>query len=448
MIFSFYKYLKPIWYFNLKPSKDFGYFPTVAQLRHVSFPFVTDLNYKSDVAKERDIAWTAFQQGFISSEFQEGLDIWQKCSLPIFDEYVFLRKNFHRAWVFYVLILRIITFHNPIRELIAYVKTNTVKRFDYSKNHQKHSDYDIFESNLVKSNPLISIVIPTLNRYDYLADVFRDLENQTYKNFEVIVVDQTDAFQEAFYKGWKFNLHFWFQEEKALWRARNEAIQFSKGDFILLYDDDSLVEKDWIFEHLKTLDYFAADLSSGVSISTVGAEIPKHYSYFRWSDQLDTGNVLLKRTIFERIGLFDRQFEKQRMGDGEFGLRAYLAGFKNISNYKAKRIHLKVSQGGLRQMGSWDGWRPKKLFGPRPVPSVLYFSRKYFGSTLSYFYIVHSLLPSLVPYQFKKNKALKILAFFMIPVLFPLLIYQVIKSWKLASAKIKEGHKIMKFDAV
>ena len=89
------------------------------------------------------------------------------------------------------------------------------------------------------------------------------------------------------------------------------------------------------------------------------------------SDQLDTGNVLLKRGVFKKIGLFDRQYEKQRMGDGEYGLRAYLEGFLNISNPYAQRLHLKVGTGGLRQMGSWDGFRPKNWFGPRPVPSVL-----------------------------------------------------------------------------
>jgi hypothetical protein len=200
-----------------------------------------------------------------------------------------------------------------------------------------------------------------------------------------------------------------------------------------------LVENDWIYEHLKCLDFYKADLSSGVSISTIGAEVPKHYNYFRWSDQLDTGNVLLKRDIFNTIGFFDLHFEKQRMGDGEYGLRCYLNGYKNISNYKAKRIHLKVSQGGLRQMGSWDGWRPKKLFGPRPVPSVLYLSRNYFGDKLSVLYVLHSILPSLVPYKFKKSKFLKIVSFVMIPFLLPLVMFQVIKSWNLASMKLKDS---------
>ena len=117
------------------------------------------------------------------------------------------------------------------------------------------------------------------------------------------------------------------------------------------------------------------------------------------------------------------------MGDGEYGLRCYLNGYKNISNYKAKRIHLKVSEGGLRQMGSWDGWRPKKILGPRPVPSVLYLSRKYFGNELTRFYIFKSILPSLIPYKFKGNRILKFIAFLFLPLFLPLVIFQVKLSW-------------------
>ncbi|MEZ4854631.1 glycosyltransferase family 2 protein [Flavobacterium sp.] len=442
MIFHFLKYIKPIWYFNLKPRIDYCYFPAESVLKLNVFQLELDKNYESELAQNHDLAWRAFQLGFIVKDNNEGLNFWEDNKLPIIDEYRFFRKNFHKAWMFYVLIIRLVTFHNPFVEVQAFWKTRHIKRENYFKNHFKYNDYDNYESELVKSNPLVSVIIPTLNRYDYLIDVFKDLENQTYKNFEVIVVDQTDNFKDDFYKEWELDLKYWYQEDKALWKARNEAIKASKGEYILLYDDDSLVEPNWIKEHLKTLDFFNADLSSGVSISTVGAEVPEHYNYFRWSDQLDTGNVMLSKEVFSTVGLFDRQFEKQRMGDGEFGLRCYLAGFKNISNYRAKRIHLKVNQGGLRQMGSWDGWRPKKLFGPRPVPSVLYLSRKYFGNQLSIWYILVSIMPSLIPYQFKKSKALKLFAFVLLPFLLPLVLIQVLKSWRLASVKLKEGDKI------
>ena len=437
MIFNFIKYQIPIWYYNLKPYADFGYFPTEKQLEENQYFLEKDTRYFSEESRKRDLAWTAFQSGFINKKYEPGLNVWENSQLPIADEYLFLKKNFHKAWVFYVLIIRILTFHNPIKEVLAFLKHKNVNRQEYSKQIFGYADYNNFKSVLVNSNPLVSVVIPTLNRYRYLKDVFLDLEKQTYKNFEVIVVDQTDNFKEEFYKGWNLNLTYWFQKEKALWKARNEAIQYAKGELILLYDDDSLVDENWIEEHLKCLDYFNADLSSGVSISLIGADVPKDYSYFKWSAQLDTGNVLIKKEIFYKIGFFDLQFEKQRMGDGEFGLRCYLNGFKNISNHKAKRTHLKVSEGGLRQMGSWDGWRPKKLFGPRPVPSVLYLSRKYFGDKLSRFYLTKTILPSLIPYQLKKNKKLKFLSFVLIPFVFPLICYQISRSWKLSTIKLE-----------
>ncbi len=444
MVFEYLKYIKPVWYFNLKSKKDFGYFPTVEQIKKNNYKLDIDIDYQSIEAQNRDLGYTALQSGFINTVSDIGFDIFKPTEIPAADEYRFLRKNFNIAWVLYVLFLRIFTFNNPLKEINGFLKSKNTKRKNYNKNNIEYIDYELFESNLISQNPLVSIVIPTLNRYQYLHGVMLDLENQSYKNFEVIIVDQTDDYQENFYKNWNLDLKFWHQTEKALWKARNEAIKSAKGDYILMYDDDSLVENDWIYQHLKTLDYFNADISSGVSISKTGDKVPANYSYFRWSDQLDTGNVLLKKSIFTDIGLFDRQFEKQRMGDGEFGLRAYLAGYKNISNHKAKRIHLKVAEGGLRQMGSWDGWRPKKMFGPRPVPSVLYLSRKYFGNPMARYFVLHSILPSLIPYQLKSNKILKFFSFLLLPILFPLVGIQVYKSWTAASIKLKEGNKIEK----
>lgn len=430
MIFKFLKYTRPIWYFNLKPSEDFGYFPTEEQIKENGFNLQKDLNYTSQEAQERDLAWVAHNSGFINKKFDKGIDVWKQVAIPVIDEYRFMKKYIHPVWVLYILVIRILTFHNPFTEIYCYCKNRKVKRVSFLTTVFKHREYQDFESQLVADNPKISVIIPTLNRYKYLKDVLLDLEKQTYKNFEVIVVDQTDPFQDDFYKNWNLQLIYWNQKEKALWKARNEAIQKAKGEYVLLYDDDSLIESDWIYEHLKCLDFFKADISSGVSLSVVGAKIPEHYNYFSWSSQLDTGNVLLKKEIFYKIGFFDLKFEKQRMGDGEFGLRCYLNGYKNISNCKAKRVHLKVSEGGLRQMGSWDGWRPKKFFGPRPVPSVLYLSRKYFGTTNSIYYILYSVFPSLVPYQFKGNNFFKAISFILLPLVLPFVLIQVLLAWK------------------
>ena len=299
---------------------------------------------------------------------------------------------------------------------------------------------------MVEKAPLVSIIIPTLNRYRYLKDVLEDLEKQTYTNFEVIVVDQSEPFKKQFYDDFSLNLNVIYQEEKALWLARNTAVEISKGSYILLFDDDSRVGPDWIIDHLKCIDFFNAEISSGVSISTLGAEVPKNYSFFRISDQIDTGNVLLKKEVFKTTGLFDRQFEKQRMGDGEFGLRCFLEGFRNISNPFAERLHLKVGSGGLRQMGSWDAFRTNKLFAPRPIPSVLYFYRRYFGNKRAMLALLKSVPPSIIPYRFKRNKILLLLGIFISIVLLPFIAIQVWISWRRATKKINQGPLIRAFN--
>jgi len=436
MLFTFLKYLQPTHYFALKKQDKTSVFPIIEDLpNEIVTQLKTDAGFSSKLAQQYDRSWQALQKGYIGdckthSSFEK---------LPIKDEYRFIRKYFNSVWAFYVLVLRLLSFKNPFTEISAWYLTKNTNRSNYLQSPITYKEWEHFDSSLLKENPLVSVVIPTLNRYEYLKDVLQDLENQDYKNFEVIVVDQSEPFQKEFYDDFKLEINLIHQEEKALWLARNTAIKQSKGDLLLLFDDDSRVEKDWITNHIKCLDFFKAEISAGVSISTVGAEVPENYSFFRVSDQLDTGNVLLKKEVFKSIGLFDRQFERQRMGDGEYGLRAYLEGFLNISNPYAERLHLKVGTGGLRQMGSWDGFRPKKWFGPRPVPSVVYSFRKYYGKRRTILSLLKTIPPSIIPYRFKGNKKLLLVGSILSIFIFPIIIIQVLKSWSLASKKLKEG---------
>lgn len=444
VLFRFLSYVTPTWYFQLKPTHDPGYFLKKSVLQSLQEKYPIDYAYQSATAQHHDMCWRIFQSGKILKDHDGVYDAWQVKAIPVSDEYRFVRKYFHPLWSWFILCLRLLTFHNPFNEFKGFFRSWKVKRFSIER--FDYPEYESFTSTAINANPLISVIIPTLNRYTYLKDVLHDLELQTYTNFEVLVVDQSNPYNDEFYKGWNLNIRFWYQNERALWKARNDAILASKGSLILLFDDDSRVDPDWIAQHVKCLDFFDADISAGVSLSVVGGKIPEHYSIFRWSDQLDTGNALVKRGVFEKIGLFDRQFERQRMGDGEFGLRAYLQGFRNISNPYAKRIHLKVSEGGLREMGSWDGWRPKSLVSPRPIPSILYLYRKYFGNRVTIRMIINLIIPSLVPYRLKNSKLLFLVLPLLVPFVVPFLIIQVSRSWYLAGIKLKEGSIIPTFN--
>jgi len=443
MIFNFIRYLNPTWYYNLKPQEDHNYFLNKDVLNIENADFLPDRNYKSKIASQRDLAWRMFQEGWIGVHNGEAINIWDNKKIPVEDEYRFIRKYFGSYWSWYVLFLRIVTFKNPIIEFRGFIKNFKVTPYLYDFTSSKNIIEEVGKLKLT-SHPFVSIIIPTLNRYKLLKDVIYDLENQSYPNFEVIIIDQTEPFNEDFYKGLSAKFIVEKQKEKALWLARNTAIKMAKGELILLYDDDSRVNSDWIEQHLRCLVYFNADISSGVSISKVGGRITENYRIFKWSEQLDTGNVMVRKEVFKKIGLFDRQFEKQRMGDGEFGLRAYLAGFKNINNPLAERLHLKAEEGGLRQMGSWDEFRPKKLFAPRPIPSVLYLYRKYFGRRIAIQGLLMGLPKSIVPYRFKGNKKKLIFGYIFSIFLSPFLFIVASLSWHRSSKMLNEGAKIEK----
>ena len=214
--------------------------------------------------------------------------------------------------------------------------------------------------------------------------------------FIVTIIDQSENFNKTFYKNFNIKIDVVRQEKPGLWQARNNAIKNTNENIIALLDDDSRINEDWLKKHLNCLEYFSAEISAGVSISEKGAKIPFNYSFYRESDQLDTGNVVLHRRIFKICGLFDEQYEGMRMGDAEFGLRAFQKGVVSISNPEASRVHLKTSKGGLRDLGSWDAFRQVDFLKPRPIPSVLYYARKNFGNYNALIFLFINL-----PYHFQ-----------------------------------------------
>jgi glycosyltransferase involved in cell wall biosynthesis len=441
-MFEFLKYIQPLWYYRLAFQHDNGLFFNNLFRQSID-KLADDIRFSSQESRNMDRAYRALQMGFIpSGALIHKEEIISHTVTHRNDNYKFVAKYFGKAKLMYVFLLRLLCLNNPVLELLGFIKAFKIQKVDITLNHCEYEDFDTFQSKIIQSNPLVTVVIPTLNRYEYLKDVLKDLEAQDYQNFEVIVCDQTDVIPSDFYVGWNLNIQLIKQEEKALWLARNKCIKQAKGEYILLFDDDSRVELNWIKNHLKCLEYFNVNISAGVTHTLVGHGLGKKESYFHLSDVFDTGNSKVHIDVFKQVGLFDRQFEKMRMGDGEFGLRAILGGFLIVSNPHAMRVHLKVETGGLRQMGSWDAMRPKSLFAPRPVPSVLYLARKYFGNMSAKFYLIQNIPFSFIPYKYKKSKALKLTFLFIIPLLSPFLFAVVLQSWKKSTKMLKQGDKI------
>lgn len=435
MVFHFLKYLQATHYFALKRKDGAFVFPLVTELsEEILVQLQKDSSFNSNLAQDYDLSWQAIQKGYIGTA--KTYSSFEK--LPIEDEYRFVYKYFNPIWANYILILRLLSFKNPIKEVSAWYKTRKTKRSAFFNTPILHEDFNTFKSTLIKEEPLVSVVIPTLNRYGYLKEVLQDFEKQTYTNFEIIIVDQSQPFQKDFCKNFGLNIKHIYQEEPALWLARNTAIQQSNGKIIALSEDDVRIEPHWIENHLKCLDFFKADISAGVFFPE-GSSIPKERSFFAVASQFATGNAALYKEVFIKIGLFDRQFEKQRMGDGEFGLRAYLNNIKSVSNPFAFCIDVKAPSGGLRQMGSWDAFRSKKWFSPRPIPSVLYLFRKYYGNKSALLAMLKTVPPSIIPYKYKKNKKMLLLGIFLSVFLIPIILVQVVISWRKSTEKLTSG---------
>ncbi|RXJ95885.1 hypothetical protein CRU94_04540 [Arcobacter sp. AHV-9/2010] len=93
------------------------------------------------------------------------------------------------------------------------------------------------------NNPLVTIYIPTYNRKELLSRAVNSVLNQTYKNIEVIIVDDcspddTIEYLEELIR--KDNRVRYFQNEtnSGACVSRNKAIKEAKGEFITGLDDD------------------------------------------------------------------------------------------------------------------------------------------------------------------------------------------------------------------
>lgn len=446
MIFKFIRYTQPAWQFNIEPELS-GSFASCNISEDNFNESDADNRYTTKSAQIADMGYMQWNKGVLLQSTNGEIEKLKRLPEPTLkDEYTFIRKYWGNGWATFALLMRLCTFKNPVKEISNYLKTVNVKRAVRFQEHGILQQYEDFLSALIGEKPLVAIIIPTLNRYEYLKDVLRDLEKQVYKNFEVIVVDQSDNFNADFYKSFQLNLKVIEQKEKLLWTARNNAVKSTQADYLLFFDDDSRVEPDWITEHLKCLDFFKADISAGVSLAVIGQKISASYHFFRWADQFDSGNAMIHRSVMKKIGLFDEQFNGQRMGDGEFGFRAYTKGIKSISNPKAFRVHLKVGTGGLREMGSWDGFRPKKWFAPKPIPSVIYLYKKYLPAPLCRNALFIGIMLSNIPYKKKGSSGMLLFSMFLTLIKSPILLIQFARANSIANNMFKNDQGIVLLD--
>lgn len=136
-------------------------------------------------------------------------------------------------------------------------------------------------------NPFFSIIIPTYNRADFVTKTIESLLNQTYTNFEIIVVDDgsTDNTQEIVEAINDTRISYFKKENAERGAARNFGAKKAIGEYINFFDSDDLAYPN----HLETaLEVINENLQPSV--------FALHY------DIKDTNNQILRvGTSFKNI---------------------------------------------------------------------------------------------------------------------------------------------------
>lgn len=213
--------------------------------------------------------------------------------------------------------------------------------------------------------PLVSLIVTCHNLGKYLPECIKSIENQTYKNFEIIIVDdfsdeQTKEIIEKNYKNKNVISKFFSATEiRVIETKKNEGqlgafltgLKVSKGEFVCMIDADDVLLEDY----LATLLQAHMNLSVAF-VSAAQCEIDEN-STIHCSNSLASPTFKNQGGVFEKLPadkIFDTSFDRfelKRITDREcpFGTWCwnpstsammrrsaleFLLLFKNVESYK------------------------------------------------------------------------------------------------------------------
>lgn len=218
----------------------------------------------------------------------------------------------------------------------------------------------------------LSIIIPNYNGKNYIKICIDSLYNQTIEFYEIIIVDNASKDGSCDYIEKKYpNIKLIKLENNyGFSRAVNEGIKVSKGDYIVLLNNDTEVKEDWLESLLNCIGKDEKIFSccskmirydeknkiddAGDSYTVLGwahkygdgASIDK-YSKDRVVFSSCAGAAIYRKKIFDEIGYLDENFFAY-LEDVDISYRANIYGYKNVYCSAAKVYHIGSGTSGGR----------------------------------------------------------------------------------------------------
>ncbi|TYB80170.1 glycosyltransferase family 2 protein [Bizionia saleffrena] len=319
------------------------------------------------------------------------------------------------------------------------------------------------------NNPLVSIIIPTYNRAHLIGETLDSVLEQTYKNWECLIIDDgsTDLTEHIVLAKTKLDHRFQFHKRpenkpKGANTCRNLGLDLSHGDYIMFLDSDDLLAKSCLeyrimaFKNNPELDFVIANTAyytNGEFNKQPICDYNKNTSAKTYLSQFLSYNlpwtimsVLWKKSIIKNIR-FDEQL--LRFQDLDFHIQILLQENLNcmrlneIDNYYRSELNTKNT----------------KAFNIKVIESFTVFLEKYLIKHLlnneqkQHFrtFIILFLTKFIYPFQFEAKKAndkideiLKKSQLFNSKELKYLLVYKFIYKIKLNKVKGIGVHKLTK----
>ena len=218
----------------------------------------------------------------------------------------------------------------------------------------------------------ISVILPTLNRANYLATTVDCLMKQDFGlPYEIIIVDQSESINDVMVGRAKdsspFIRYYHVTEFRGLPEARNFGVQHAQYAYILFLDDDIECGNNLLKEHYKFLAQpdiaiVAGGCTEKFKKNPKSRNTGKFHFYKatpergfqvkdkKYVDHGGGGNYSIRKDVFLKVGGVDEflNYGSALYEETEICLRVKAFGYKVFYNYDAHVWHLAADSGGCR----------------------------------------------------------------------------------------------------
>src|SRR3989344_3479792 len=161
----------------------------------------------------------------------------------------------------------------------------------------------------MNKNPLVSVIVPTKNSGEYLNDCLRSVVSQTYKNIEIIIVDNNSIDRTTQIASKFTNNVYSFGPERSA--QTNFGIKKAKGKYIYRIDGDFYLNNKIIEEAVKKcekehIDGIAIHNTSDPTVS-FWSKVRKFERDMYKNDDLVVGVRFYKNSAWKRLGGYDEK---------------------------------------------------------------------------------------------------------------------------------------------